>query len=93
LWYNITIIIADVTWRHEMTGQTEEEEGVHVGALARALGVSPATLSQALYSRRVVGDDILSQCPIVRGRRVIPRRLIAQLLTTLASRGYIPRIS
>jgi hypothetical protein len=57
-----------------------------VGMVAQELGVKPTLVSSLIY-RRVVDVD---RCPVVRGRRVIPRDLVPRIADELSSRGLLP---
>jgi hypothetical protein len=57
-------------------------------ALSQELGVAvgPRDISDLFY-KRLLRDDL---CPIVGGRRLIPRGYLPEILETLRSRGAIP---
>lgn len=59
---------------------------LNVSDAARELGCRPRDISTLLYNREV--DDAL--CPIVSGRRMIPRELLPQLRQKLAEKGKLP---
>jgi hypothetical protein len=57
-----------------------------VGMVARELGIKPTVVSSLIY-RRVVD---VNQCPVVRGRRIIPCALVSRIAEELRSRGLMP---
>ena len=54
-----------------------------VGDVARILHVRPAQITQLFYERRL-RDDL---CPIVGGRRLIPRSCVAVIAMELRRKG------
>jgi hypothetical protein len=54
-----------------------------VSEVARAIGARPRDITQLLYSR-VLRDDL---CPIVAGRRMIPRDYVEQVRWALRRAG------
>jgi hypothetical protein len=75
----VVVDIVPVPWGTHMAYLT-------VGKVARELGVKPTVVSSLIY-RRVVDVD---RCPVVRGRRAIPRDLVPQIADELRSRGLLP---
>jgi hypothetical protein len=57
-------------------------EFVFVGEAARELGIGPHDLAVALYTGRVPSD----RCPVVGGRRLIPREVLPELRKALEER-------
>ena len=57
-----------------------------VGDAARELGVRPARITQLFYERRL-RDDL---CPIVSGRRLIPRSYLRVIAMQLRGKGLLP---
>ncbi len=60
-----------------------------VGECARELGVRPKDLSDVLYLRILPDSD--TECPVVAGRRYIPREYVPKLKAVLQERGKIRR--
>ena len=56
-----------------------------VSDAARELGVKPKHISDLLYQREL-RDDL---CPIVAGRRLIPRGYLPEILKALIKRGMV----
>lgn len=56
-----------------------------VSAAARELGAKPKHISDLLYQRELP-DDL---CPIVAGRRLIPRAYLPQIHEALVNRGLL----
>ncbi len=56
-----------------------------VSDAARELGAKPKHISDLLYQREL-RDDL---CPIVAGRRLIPRRYLPEILKALIKRGMV----
>jgi hypothetical protein len=51
-------------------------ETLPVGEVARLAGCPPQFISQAFYRRRLDAD----RCPIIAGRRHIPRSYVAEII-------------
>lgn len=60
-------------------------EYLSVSEAARELGAKPKQISDLLYQREL-RDDL---CPIVAGRRLIPRSYLPTVASVLAERGFI----
>ncbi len=56
-----------------------------VSELAREIGCRPRDISDAFYSR--VLDD--SRCPLVAGRRLVPRDYVPEVQRVLGERGRL----
>jgi hypothetical protein len=56
-----------------------------VSEAARQIGAKPKTISDLLYQREL-RDDL---CPIVGGRRLIPRSYLAVIRQVLIERGLL----
>lgn len=56
-----------------------------VSDVARQLGAKPKTISDLLYQREL-SDDL---CPIVGGRRLIPRSYLPTIQQILIERGLL----
>ena len=56
-----------------------------VSDAARELGAKPKHISDLLYQREL-RDDL---CPIVAGRRLIPRGYLPEILKALIKRGMV----
>ncbi len=56
-----------------------------VSDAARELGAKPKHISDLLYQREL-RDDL---CPIVAGRRLIPRSYLPEILKALIKRGMV----
>jgi hypothetical protein len=61
-------------------------EFLTVSQVADGEGVRPRDISDLLYGRRV---DV-SRCPLVSGRRLIPRDLLPAIRAALRSAGKLP---
>jgi hypothetical protein len=57
-----------------------------VSEVARRLGVKPKTISDLFYQREL-RDDL---CPIIGGRRLIPRDYVVEVEQALVERGFLP---
>jgi hypothetical protein len=57
-----------------------------VSDAARRLGVPPRAISDLFYSRRL--ND--HRCPIIGGRRLIPREYLAEIEAALRAAGRLP---
>jgi hypothetical protein len=60
-------------------------EFLSVSEVARQLGVKPKAISDLLYQREL-RDDL---CPIVGGRRLIPRNCLTTIREVLIERGLL----
>ena len=60
-------------------------ELLSVSDVAREFGVKPKDISDLFYQRQLP-DDL---CPIVAGRRLIPRDCLPQVHKVLATRGLL----
>lgn len=56
-----------------------------VSEAARQLGVKPKAISDLLYQREL-RDDL---CPLVGGRRLIPRNYLPTIREVLIERGFL----
>ncbi|MBI3465502.1 MAG: hypothetical protein HY000_20975 [Planctomycetes bacterium] len=56
-----------------------------VSDVARELGAKPKTISELLYQREL-RDDL---CPVVGGRRLIPRNYLPTIREVLIERGLL----
>ena len=60
-------------------------EYLSVSEVARQLDVKPKTISALLYQREL-RDDL---CPVVGGRRLIPRSYLPTIKQLLSDRGFL----
>ena len=60
-------------------------EYLSVSEAARKFGAKPKQISDLLY-HRVLRDDL---CPIVGGRRLIPRSYLPKVLDVLIKQGFV----
>lgn len=56
-----------------------------ISEVARQLGVPPKTITDLCY-RRIIPDDA---CPIIAGRRLVPKDYLPELTTLLRDRGLL----
>jgi hypothetical protein len=60
-------------------------ETLSIGECSRELGVSPRLLTSYFYGRILDSQT----CPIVHGRRVIPRTIVPTMIVVLRDRGIL----
>jgi hypothetical protein len=65
----------------------DEQNELTVQQVAAMLEIAPKRLSAALYS--CMPQAILARCPVVAGRRRIPRDLIPSIRRILLDRGWL----
>lgn len=56
-----------------------------VGDLARLVGAPPRAISDAFYARQL-NDEL---CPVIGGRRLIPREYVSEVRRVLRERGKL----
>ena len=59
-----------------------------VSEAANEIGAVPRDITNSFYSRRL--DT--KRCPIVAGRRLIPRDYLPELAAELQRRGHLPQV-
>jgi hypothetical protein len=70
----------------QQQGRLTVDQHFAVSEVARRYSVPPRVISDLFYARRL--DDRV--CPIVSGRRLIPRHYLPQLEAVLRDAGHLP---
>jgi hypothetical protein len=62
---------------------------LNVSDAAREIGARPRDISALLYNRELSDES----CPIVNGRRMIPRELLPTIREKLTAKGKLPQVA